>query len=138
MLLRIFKIQAVLAWVSLNHFNIYLLGFFRHSSPLPLLFTTLNDRRSTTNSNNKNEENLILNNIKDNINVNEQVLDTKTLNSDSEISVNEDKSNNVYDYYEDYYEAAYDNEDRKLNIKKRSYRTPLANAAIAAAASAQV
>ena len=112
--------------------------WFRHSSPLPLLFTTLNDRRSTTNSNNKNEENLILNNIKDNINVNEQVLDTKTLNSDSEISVNEDKSNNVYDYYEDYYEAAYENEDRKLNIKKRSYRTPLANAAIAAAASAQV
>ena len=104
---------------------------------MPLLFTTLNDR-GTTNSNNKNEENLFLNNIKDNNNVNEQVLDTKTLDSDSENSVNEDKPSNVYDYYEDYYEAAYENEDRKLNIKKRSYRIPLANAAIAAAASAQV
>ena len=61
-----------------------------------------------------------------------------TLDSDSENPVIEDKPNNVYDYYEDYYEAAYENEDRKSNIKKRSYTTPLANAAIAAAASAQV
>ena len=110
---------------------------FSRSSPLPLLFTTLNDR-GTINSNNKNEDNLILNNIKENISVNEQVLDTKTHDSDSESSVIEDKPNNVYDYYEDYYEAAYENDDRKSSIKKRSYTTPLANAAIAAAASAQV
>ena len=110
---------------------------FSRSSPLPLLFTTLNDR-GTINSNNKNEDNLILNNIKENSSVNEQVVDTKTHDSASESSVIEDKPNNVYYYYEDYYEAAYENDDRKSSIKKRSYTTPLANAAIAAAASAQV
>ena len=41
----------------------------------------------------------------------------------------------VYDYYEDYYEAAYDNDQEvKSNIRKRSSSSGLANAAIIAAA----
>ena len=109
--------------------------YFRPSSPLPLQFTTLNDRRNT---NSNKDEGITINNNKDNISANEQVLDTQTLNSDSENSVIEDKQNDVYDYYEDYYEAAYEDGDGKSNIRKRSYREPLANAAISAEASAQV
>ena len=115
-------------------FNI--LFYFRPSSPLPLLFTTLNDR-GNSNSNTINEELILLNDIKDSSSVNDQTLDTKTNNSDSENSIIDNPTEDVYDYYEDYYEAAYDNDQEvKSNIRKRSSSSRLANAAIIAAASA--
>ena len=115
-------------------FNI--LFYFRPSSPLPLLFTTLNDR-GNTNSNTINEELILLNDIKDSSSVNDQTLDIKTNNSDSENSIIDNPTEDVYDYYEDYYEAAYDNDQEvKSNIRKRSSSSRLANAAIIAAASA--
>ena len=115
-------------------FNI--LFYFRPSSPLPLLFTTLNDR-GNGNSNTINEELILLNDIKDSSSVNDQTLDTKTNNSDSENSIIDNPTEDVYDYYEDYYEAAYDNDQEvKSNIRKRSSSSRLANAAIIAAASA--
>ena len=101
---------------------------------MPLLFTTLNDR-GNNNSNNINNNNVIQNNVQDNKNS----ANINTLkSSDSEYSNVESNSNDVYDYYEDYYGAAFENDDSKSNIKKRSYTAPIANAAIAAAASAQV
>ena len=115
-------------------FNI--LFYFRPSSPLPLLFTTLNDR-GNGNSNTINEELILLNDIKDSSSVNDQTLDIKTNNSDSENSIIDNPTEDVYDYYEDYYEAAYDNDQEvKSNIRKRSSSSRLANAAIIAAASA--
>ena len=69
--------------------------------------------------------------------VNDQTLDVKTNNSDSENSIIDIPTEDVYDYYEDYYEAAYDNDQEvKSNIRKRSSSSGLANAAIIAAASA--
>ena len=115
-------------------FNI--LFYFRPSSPLPLLFTTLNDQ-GNSNSNTVNEELIFLNDIKDSSSVNDQTLDIKTNNSDSENSIIDIPTEDVYDYYEDYYEAAYDNDQEvKSNIRKRSSSSGLANAAIIAAASA--
>merc|ERR1712001_802354 len=102
--------------------------------PLPLLFTTLNDR-GNSNINTVNEELILLNDIKDSSSVNDQTIDIKTNNSDSENSIIDNPTEDVYDYYEDYYEAAYDNEV-KSNIRKRSSSSGLANAAIIAAASA--
>ena len=115
---------------------IEILQYFRHSSPLPLIFTTLNDRGI-----NKNSEQSLQNNFKDSSSnsAKENQLDVKTnKNSDSDYSNVESNSNDVYDYYEDYYQAEFENDDSKSNIKKRSYTAPQANAAIAAAASAQV
>ena len=103
---------------------------------MPLIFTTLNDRGI-----NKNGEHSLQNNFKDSSSssAKENQLDVKTnKNSDSDYSNVESNSNDVYDYYEDYYQAEFENDDSKSNIKKRSYTAPQANAAIAAAASAQV
>ena len=114
----------------------HILFYFRPSSPLPLLFTTLNDR-GNSNNNTLNEELILLNDIKDSSSVNDQTLDIKTNNSDSENSSIDNPTEDVYDYYEDYYEAAYDNDQEvKSNIRKRSSSSGLANAAIIAAASA--
>ena len=109
--------------------------YFRPSSPFPLIFTTLNDR-GTINSN----ENVKQNNFEDISNsAKENQLNVNTnKDSDSDYSNVENNSNDVYDYYEDYYQAGFENDDSKSNIKKRSYTAPQANAAIAAAASAQV
>merc|ERR1712001_620325 len=101
----------------------------RPSSPLPLLFTTLNDR-GNINSKNINTNNVIQNNFKDNNSAKEHQSNIKSLkSSDSEYSSVESNSNDVYDYYD----AAFENNDSKSNIKKRSYTAPLANAAISAA-----
>ena len=100
------------------------------------MFTTLNDR-GTINSN----ENLKHNNIEDsssNSAKDNKLSENNSKNSDSDYSNAENISNDVYDYYEDYYQAEFQNDDSKSNIKKRSYTAPQANAAIAAAASAQV
>ena len=83
----------------------------------------MNDR-GNSNSNTVNEELILLNDIKDSSSVNDQTLDIKTNNSDSENSIIDNPTEDVYDYYEDYYEAAYDNDQeiRLMDPMSRSNR----------------